>query len=345
MPERLTLKEIRIGIIGMGKMGLLHSAIINALEDSKVVAFTDSEKLVTGLLRNLSNIPTYDNYEEMINSVKMDAVYITTPVRSHIPIAKFCADNKIHFFVEKPLGVNSAECEVLCDMVNRNNIWSMVGYYLRYAETFSKVKELLDQEIVGRIDRVRSTVFQSQQLRKSSGWRFDKKISGGGVLIDLGSHLIDLLLWYFGDIRNVNGRIESNYNQTVEDTAHADLEFESGLKCSFDASWNVENYRLQETTIEIEGNSGKIRVNEDYIEIINPEQSKRLRTYRQELYQGVPVDIGGPEYTREDYDFVNCIRRNIQPMLNVTSSLQTQRVIDLIYKSANYHKVLKQENE
>lgn len=336
----MNLKEVRVGIIGMGKMGLLHSAIVNALEYSKVVSLADSEKLVMGLLKNLSRVPVYTDYVEMIKNEKIDAVYITTPVKFHIPIATFCAENKIHFFAEKPLGMNSMECEALCDIANKNKVRNMVGYYLRYAETFARVKRILEQDEIGKIQRVSSSVFQTQLLRKPSGWRFDKKISGGGVLIDLGSHLIDLLLWYFGDIKSVDGQIQSNYNQTVEDTVYANLNFENGLKCSFAASWNVENYRLQETTIEIEGKLGKIRVNEDFIEIINhAHPNKRTITYRQELYTGVPIDIGGAEYTREDEDFIYCIRNNRQPMLDVNSSLHTQKIIDLIYKSATTHKI------
>lgn len=340
------MKEIKIGIIGMGKMGLLHSAILNSLNQSKVVTFVDSEKMVINLLRNLSGKSVYSDYKKMIVNEEIDVAYITTPVGSHIPIATYCAQNNIHFFIEKPLGKNSDECKILTDIVNENKVLSMIGYYLRYAETFSKVKQLLKQDVVGEIKEIRSSVFQSQILNKSSGWRFDKKISGGGVLIDLGSHLIDLLLWYFGKIKNVNGKIESHYNQEVEDTVQANFKFKNGLKCRFEASWNVKNYRLQETTIEIEGSLGKLRVNEDFIEISNHKNlDKNYKTYRQELYRGVPVDIGGPEYTREDEDFLNCIQNNKQPMLNVNSSLHIQKVIDSIYKTSSTNKIEEIQNE
>ena len=63
--------------------------------------------------------------------------------------------------------------------------------------------------------------------------------------MDLGSNLIDLLLWYIGKIKNVKGKIESHYNQEIEDTVQANFKFKNGLKCSFEASWNVKNYRLQ----------------------------------------------------------------------------------------------------
>ena len=339
------MEKIRVGIIGMGKMGLLHSAILNSLDHSKVVAFADTEKMVTNLLRDVSDASVYNDYKKMIENEKIDVVYITTPVKSHIPIATFCAQNNIHFFVEKHLGITIGECKMLCDVINENRVFSMIGYYLRYAETFSKVKQLLEENTLGEIKEVNSSVFQSQSLSKPSGWRFNKKISGGGVLIDLGSHLIDLLSWYFGKIKSVQGKTESHYNQEVEDTAQATLKFENGLNCKFDASWNVENYRLQETTIEIKGIQKMITVNEDFYKITDyktPENS--TITYRQEMYTGVPIDIGGPEYTREDNDFINCIRNKKQPMLNVFSAMQTQNVIDSIYKASLSNNTVEIEN-
>ena len=178
------MEKIRVGIIGMGKMGLLHSAILNSLDHSKVVAFADTEKMVTNLLRDVSDASVYNDYKKMIENEKIDVVYITTPVKSHIPIATFCAQNNIHFFVEKPLGITIGECKMLCDVINENRVFSMIGYYLRYAETLSIVKQLLEENTLGEIREINSSVFQSQSLSKRSGCRFNKKISGGGVLID-----------------------------------------------------------------------------------------------------------------------------------------------------------------
>jgi len=127
----------------------------------------------------------------------------------------------------------------------------------------------------------------------------------------------------------------SNFSQ-VEDTASAIIQFESGLKCSFETSWNVKNYRLQETTIKIEGNSGKMIVNENFIKLQNNSDDEKHGKiwYRQSLYKGVTVDIGGPEYTREDEDFIECVRENRQPVLNVIDSSKIQSVVDSIYKSS-----------
>ena len=331
------MKEMKVGIIGMGKMGVLHAAILNSLSSTRVIAVADTEKFVTGFLSNLSGIHVYNDYKKMLENSELDAVYITTPVASHVPIASYCAEKNTSFFLEKPIGKNSQECELLCNIIKKKKIISMVGFYLRYAETFSKAKDLLENNAIGKITKIKSSVYQSQILDKVSGWRFKKEISGGGVLIDLGSHLIDLLLWYFGNIKKVEANIESHHSQEVEDTARSRIFFENGITCDFEASWYVKNYRLQETTIEIEGTTGKMKVNEDYVQISYnrpSEEEQKTILYRQSLYKGVSIDVGGPEYTREDEDFMECVKNKKQPMLNIIDSSRTQSVIDSIYKSS-----------
>lgn len=325
---------MNVGMIGMGKMGLLHSAIMNGLEGTSVTSIVDTEKTVLNFFQKFSDAKIYNDFEDMIKNETLDMVFITTPVRFHVPIATLCAERNIHFFIEKPLGISSLECNNLCKIMNRSKSLNMIGYYLRYAETFSHVKKLLEEGVIGEITKIKSSVYQSQFLKKTSGWRFDRKISGGGVLIDLGSHLIDLLLWYFGKISKTEGNESFNYNQEVEDTVNAKLEFENGIIGEMDASWNIKNHRLQETTIIIEGILGSIKVNEDYIKINFKNNENEKITYRQELSSGVPIDVGGPEYTREDMDFINCIKAGKQPMLNVFSAMKTQCVIDSIYKTA-----------
>lgn len=333
---------MNIGVIGMGKMGLLHMGILNSLDGIRVSAVSDTEKLVTNFLRTIDGLAIYTDYKKMIEDSTLDAVYITTPVASHVPIASFCAERKIPFFVEKPLGKNAKECVNLCNTIKENKIISMVGFCLRYVETFTKVKELLTKESLGAITSIKSSAYRSQLLAKSSGWRFKKDVSGGGVLIDIGIHLIDLLLWYFGNIASVDGTIKSQHLQEVEDTVTSTIKFENGLQCSFDASWNVPNYRLQETTIEIVGTLGTLKVNEDFVNIHYNESGHEKPNetfYRQSLYKSVPVDIAGPEYTREDLDFIECVRTGKLPMLNVLDSSRTQSVVDSIYESSKNRKL------
>jgi len=333
------LKELKAGIIGMGKMGMLHAGILNSINNVKVCAIADTEKLIINFIeKNTTGIKGYNDYKKMLDDSNLDLVYITTPVNSHVLIASECAKRNLHFFIEKPLGRTGNECESLCKIIKNFQTVNMVGYVLRYSDPFKKAKELLDKGILGDIKGIKSSIFHTLEGSKDSGWRFKKEISGGGILIDLGIHIIDLLMWYFGKIKKASGTIESFIAQGIEDNVKGLLTFDNNIECSFAASWTEKNYRLQETSIEIEGTKGKMNVNQDFLKIEytnTPPKGQNDRIfYRQDLYKGIEFDLAGPEFTNEDIDFINCIRDKKQSQLNVLNSSRVHSVIDAIYKSA-----------
>ncbi len=322
----------------MGKMGLLHAAILNSIENVKVNSVADSEKLIIKFIeKNSLDIKVFDDYKKLLENSEIDFVFIATPVNSHIEIATNCINRNLPFFVEKPLSKTAKECEVLIRLLRDKPVVNMIGYCLRYSDTFSKAKELLNDDILGEIKDVKCSVYQTLEASRRSGWRFKKDVSGGGILIDLGAHLIDLLLWYFGKIKTISGKTESQKTENVEDYVNASFEFENGINCSFEASWNVDNYRLPETTIQVNGTKGQLKVNENYLKINYNNQTENEKDaifYRQNLYKGVEIDIAGPEYTVEDIDFIKAVRNQQQMNLNVESSSRVQCIIDSIYKSS-----------
>ncbi|MDQ6865971.1 MAG: Gfo/Idh/MocA family oxidoreductase, partial [Thermoproteota archaeon] len=275
-------------------------------------------------------------------------VYITTPVSSHFPITLSCIKNKINFFVEKPLTGSLEESERLCaSLKQEHEIIHSVGYNRRFIPTFSRAKALLDAKILGEPSYVKSSMYVSNILSKPTGWRSKKSLSGGGVLLDLGAHVIDLLLWYLCPISSVSGQIKSLYSHEVEDFAHLDIEFRDGMKGELDTSWSTEGYRVPELNIEIIGSNGKMRVTEDLIELELKKQASQLNMhdkssnsknvttmYKQELTEGVPIDVGGPEYTREDLHVVECVFHKRQSLVNVFEAGKTQSVIQAMYDAA-----------
>jgi predicted dehydrogenase len=191
-------------------------------------------------------------------------------------------------------------------------------------------------------------MYVSNIFSKSSGWRSSKTLSGGGVLLDLGSHMVDLLLWYFGPIETiVESDLKSIYSNEVEDSACALLKFSSGVEGEIDTSWSIPGYRLPELNIEVTGSNGTLRVNEDFIKLdlnhsISPYNDSKIKIYKQSLNTGVPVDLGGPEYTKEDMHMVECVRGKRQTLVNAYEAARTQSVIEAIYdagKGASHRKV------
>lgn len=331
---------MRIGIIGFGKMGMLHSGILNSFDDVELAAVSDNTGIILKALKiNKPSVSIYDDYNEMLQKESLDAVFITTPTFLHVPIALDCVARGLNIFMEKPLGVSSEYARPLLNALEGTKLVNMVGYMGRFLGTFKKAHDIIQSHILGPVIDFNATMYVSQLFRKGKGWRYDKKLSGGGVVVTQNSHLVDLLLWYFGDIKAVNAHTKSWFSEGTEDFAHAFFEFESGLTGWFDASWSVRHHRMVEITINVEGQNGTLMVNDDVVKVFldAPHQdfAQGWTTFKKpDLFSGVEIDVGGPQYTVQDRMFVDAIKNGSQVEIDVKSAYGVQMVTDAIYASA-----------
>ena len=331
---------MNVGIVGLGKMGLLHTAILNTFDDVKVVSISEKEKLITKYINDaFPKTKIYENFEDMFSNEKLDLVFITTPTLSHFQIMNSCIEHGINFFVEKPLVINYEETKNICKLLQQKKLIMAVGYNLRFVDTFSKTKELLEKKILGKITDISSSILSSQVLVKNSGWRLNKKMSGGGVLLELGCHLIDLLLWYFGPISKVEGKVLSIYSN-VEDSAEMKFTTNDKVNGTLSASWSLKGYRIPEITINIKGEYGSLKVNQDFIELNFKSENQKFKSgktmiYKQELEKGVSFDVGGPDYTKEDRHVIDCIKHNRTPLVDISDGANVQSVIKSMYAASS----------
>jgi predicted dehydrogenase len=331
---------LRVGIIGFGKMGMLHAGIVNSMSDVELAAVTDMTSVVLNALKlNKPSVAVYENYIEMLNNEHLDAVFITTPTFLHVPMALECVNRRIHFFVEKPLGISCEDARPLLESLKREKIINMVGYMGRCIETFTRAREILKAGVLGDIVAYNATMYVSQLFKRGKGWRYKKENSGGGVVITQNSHLIDLLIWYFGEVKAVNGFTRSYYSSETEDFAHAYLEFKDGVTGWFDASWSVRHHRMVEISLNIEAENGTLMVNDDEVRLFLEKPAKGYQegwtTYtKPELFSGVEIDVGGPQYTRQDRHFVDAVIQGNPTDCDVKTAYRAQEVTDAIYESA-----------
>src|SRR5204862_3047640 len=128
---------LRVGVIGFGKMGLLHASIASGLGVSRLVAVADPTTGVLDPLRRLKpEISVYDNYERMLEKESLDAVFITSPTHLHASTAIDCVSAGLPFFVEKPLSARASDGEPLVAAVARTSLTNAVGYMARHVDTF-----------------------------------------------------------------------------------------------------------------------------------------------------------------------------------------------------------------
>jgi predicted dehydrogenase len=333
------LNELCVGVIGLGKMGLLHSGIFNQLESSTLVAAAEIDALTRNLLKTyLPQINVYGDYEAMFKREELDVAAITTPVFLHKPIVEMALGHDCHVFVEKPLALNGDECRSV--LHTAGNVKTQVGYNRRFLETFKMAKRILNDSSLGELKFLHSQMFETQVLRKEQGWRFDPSKSGGGVIIDLGAHVIDMLHYLVGPLSSVHGMARSIFSDNVSDYASINLQFVDGLIGSLELSWSVRHYRLPEMKITMQFELGTLTVTEKYIEIYSEVDNHSLKRgwstfYLQDLTAGVPINLGGPEYTAEDVQLLDCIRNDEEPLCNFREAAKTNFAIDAIYDSIN----------
>lgn len=331
---------LRVGVIGFGKMGLLHASIANGLEISQLTAAADpTAGLLESLKRLKPELAIYDDYERMLESQALDAVFITSPTHLHSSMALKCATAGIPFLVEKPLTPRTADSQALLAALRKTPVTNAVGYMARHIDTFRKAREVVASGVLGRLMHLQSTMYVSQLFRTGEGWRYDPKFSGGGVLITQNSHLVDLLLWIFGPVSHVTGHVKHFYSTQVDDFAHAVLEFKSGLTGFMDTSWSIRHHRTVNLSITVHAENGTLQVTDDDVRLFLDDANGGHRAgwtiwKKPDLFEGVPLDVGGPEYTRQDEQFLKAAAARQPVECDVESAQRVQLVIEAVYESA-----------
>jgi predicted dehydrogenase len=331
---------LRVGVIGFGKMGLLHASIANGLEISQLTAAADP---TAGLLESLKRIKPglaiYEDYERMLAEQTLDAVFITSPTHLHSPMALTCVQKGIPLLIEKPLTPRTTESAALRAALQKTPLTNAVGYMARHIDTFRKAREVVASGAMGRLIHLQSTMYVAQLFRTGEGWRYDPKYSGGGVLITQNSHLVDLLLWIFGPVTYVTGHVKRWHSTQVDDFAHAVLEFKSGLTGFMDTSWSIRHHRTVDLSIAVHGENGNLQVTDDDLRLFLDDGNRGYAAgwtvwRKPDLFEGVTLDVGGPEYTRQDEQFLKAAAAHQPVECDVESALRVQRVIEAVYESA-----------
>lgn len=333
--ENTVPKQRRIAIIGLGKMGVLHAGILNSLPAVRVKAICEKDSRLTELAKKLlpNSVAFYKDHMKMIATEDFDAVFITTPIESHVPMATDVARARpgIGLFVEKPLGSSGVEALEACEVAERSGCIHMVGYQKRFSPIFQHARKLILEQVVGELMFFRAQFFSSDVLHGGKTWRFRK--SKGGVILDLAPHLIDLLLWLFGDVDSVHTIKRRLFSNDVEDYVHTAFSFKSGLSGHMDVCWSVQGYRLPELLIEAQGKNGRLSVTDDFIKVEKNEGGDHLSSrtlYKQSFETSVPILIGDPDFTREDEQFLKCLDTRSLPDSNFREAAKVNAIMDKI---------------
>ena len=229
---------IRWGLLGGGDIASKRVAdAINADEGSELVAACRRTKSLLEKFGERFNVPSLTtSASELIARRDLDAIYIATPVHRHCSQTISAAQAGKHVLVEKPMAYDPAECQRMITACKIADVTLGVAYYRRFYPAVLRISELIADGTLGRPLSILATTGNTNRFLPDD-WRVVKSLGGGGPLMDIGSHRLDLFLQLFGEITNVQSRCGTSPDFDSEEMATLLVEFTNGchgvLQCYF----------------------------------------------------------------------------------------------------------------
>jgi predicted dehydrogenase len=330
---------IKAGIIGLGKMGLSHAAIVSPQPSVELVAVCDTSSIVLDAFKKFSDIRVYNDFIKMIDSETLDFVVVATPTKLHYKMVKYALEKGLHTFCEKPFSLTTMEGEELVKLAEQKKLINQVGYHNHFIGTFRELRRLLDGAVLGDLVHFTGEAYGPVVTKEKGGtWRSDP-VEGGGCLFDYASHVINLIQQIIGRPVKANGtQLKRIYSKEVEDSVYSILTLESGVSGILSVNWSDETYRKMSTSLTILGKKGKIICDATEIKIYLKEADSKQKlgkgwTIKYITDFEIPVNfyLRGEEYSAQIENFIGCIINKKQTEINsYKEALITDKVIELI---------------
>ncbi|WP_041633131.1 Gfo/Idh/MocA family protein [Maribacter sp. HTCC2170] len=255
------IKNIKWGFIGCGSVTEIKSGpAYQQIKGFEVYGVTRRSKLKAIDYAKRHNIPqVFENADDLINSKNIDAVYIATPPDSHLYYALKVANAGKPCCIEKPMAPNHKESLKIFNAFHSKSIPLFIAYYRRSLPRFNKVRELLEEEAIGKVRHVRwylSKPPNQLDLNREPNWRTDARVAPGGYFDDLASHGLDLFMYLLGDVKEACGFATNQLGlYSAKDAIVGNWIHQSGV--TGEGSWNFGSFK-REDKVEIIGSNGNI---------------------------------------------------------------------------------------
>ena len=350
-PHPLTVREpppeapsTKMAVVGLGKMGLSHMAIVNAHPDVELAAVCDSSNYVLAVLEKYTGVRTFSDYDALLRDVDLDAVVIATPSRTHAQMVRAALERELNVFCEKPFTLSVTDADELSAVARQKGLVTQVGYHNRFVGAFAEVKKLLSAGAIGDVTHGAGEAYGPVVLRQKGGtWR-SRKEEGGGALYDYAAHPLNLLNWYFGQPVGVGGTVlNSIFSREIDDEVHSTLYYRDGKSARISVNWSDESYRKMTTRITIWGTAGRIFADRQEVQVYlrdtatvpdGYEPGWNVR-YTTELTEPVGFYLRGEEYSAQIEHFVKRVREGGAEGLNAfESAAETDHVIAMMVDDA-----------
>ena len=346
------MSKIKIGIIGTGGISHFHMSGYKRLAGkAEVVALCDiNEQRVKDYAKQYNIANCYLDFNEMLAKEKLDAVSVCTWNNAHASASIAALNAGVDVLCEKPMAMNQAEAELMEKAAADSNKILMIGFVRRFGNDTAVIKDFIKNDFMGDIYYAKATYLRRNGC--PGGWFGDKAYSGGGPLIDLGVHVIDLARYLAGCPKPVSayGATFANlglnrasggavqyatdtsasvkFKHDVEDFATALVRFDNGFVLSVEASFNL-NVKNDIGTIELYGTKAGVKIDPG------------LEFYADMNGHFVNVQPSGDNHTSFDgifenevAHFVDCVTERKEPRSPACDGVALMKIIDAIYESA-----------
>jgi len=353
------MKKYKIGIIGFGFIGKVHTFGYSNLKfyydlpfEVELFGICASTKETLKKAENFGFKFFTQNADELIKHPEIDIVDICSPNIFHKEQLISAMNEQKHIYCEKPLVCDIKETiEIEKIFSKKYKKISQMVFHNRFFPATLKTKFLIEKGFLGKPLSFRSTYFHSGSLDKNKpiGWKQEK---GAGVLLDLGSHIIDLVYWFLGEFESVIGkstilypeRIDKNGKKIkieVEDSISFLAKMKNGSIGSIEAS-KITIGSEDQLTFEIYGTEGAIKynsMNPNFLKVFNKEEKcfKNLPTvqkYEESNFPGPKFSIGWIRaHIHSIYNFLSCIDKNVLAEPSISAGIYNMKVCDAVKNS------------
>jgi predicted dehydrogenase len=330
---------VKIGVAGLGKMGLSHLAIVNSHPETEVVV-CDPSRLVLDVVRRYTGLPAYRDYDAMLEKAGLDAVVVATPSRLHVPMVRKAVERGLHVFCEKPFCLDWRDAAELARIADERGLIGQVGYHYRYAGTFREMKRLVEAGAIGRVTHALAEAYGPVVLRpRGATWRTSRG-EGGGCLYDYAAHPVNLINWCFGLPDQVSGTIMTSvFSADTEDEVYATFGYAEGPSVQLSVNWSDESYRKMSTRITLTGTGGRIMADREELQAYLRAPVAALPEYHEgwnvryttAVTPAVRFNLRGEEYSAQIDDFVDSVKDGVARTPNdFASAAETDRTLALM---------------
>ncbi|MDD4163988.1 MAG: Gfo/Idh/MocA family oxidoreductase [Eubacteriales bacterium] len=345
------MRKIKVGIIGTGNISGCHIEGYKALPDLcevSAVCDIDEDKVKAYAARH-GVARYYTDYNEMMAKEQLDAVSVCTWNAAHKGAAIAALRGGANVICEKPMAMNESESLEMLKTAEETGKLLMVGFVRRFGNDADILKNFIDSGTLGDIYYAKATYLRRNGC--PGGWFGDKEYAGGGPLIDLGVHVIDLVRYLaggpkpvsvygvtysnLGDSRAVGGQswVSStkgfDFKYTVEDFASAMIRFDNGMTLAVEASFNL-NLKKDMGNIELFGTKAGAKI-DPQIEFFSDMNGMLVDI---KPHGDTSLSFNGL-FNREIAHFVDCVRNGTKCKSPAEDGVVLMRILDAVYKSAN----------